>query len=142
MSTSDTAKPAAAAQSRLILAGLGTVYLVLAVGGILRAGLDEFGYDDPVRLFGIFGVSTLLTVVHTLLGVVTLLAAWRGWAAAIAPVGIVWFTAMAAFGIVSRSFGGAGDPLNLSWANVVLYLLSATACGYIYALRIRGARKG
>jgi len=44
---------------------------------------------------------------------------------------------MSVFGIVSRSFGGAGDPLNLSWANVVLYLLSAVACGYVHLLRLR-----
>jgi hypothetical protein len=142
MTASDTAKPAAATQSRLILAGLGTVYLVLAVGGFVGVGFDEFGYEEPVRLFGIFGVSTLLNFVHTLLGVVALVAAWRGWTVAVAPIGVVWFTAMSVFGIVARSFGGSGDPLNLSWANVVLYLLSAIACGYVYALRIRAARKG
>jgi hypothetical protein len=123
--------------TRSVLAGLGLVYLVLAVGGFVRVGLDGFGYEEPVRLFGIFGVSTLLSFVHTLLGVVALVAAWRGWTVAIAPVGIVWFTAMSAFGIVARSFGGDGDPLNLSWANVVLYLLSAVACGYVHVLRLR-----
>jgi fermentation-respiration switch protein FrsA (DUF1100 family) len=131
---------AEAGRARLVVLVLALVYVVLAVAGIERAGWREFGPGESVLVFGVLGVSTLLNVVHALIGLVALGAALRHGAVAFALVALVVFTAMSAFGIVARGFGGSGDPLNLTWWNVGLYLLSAAACAFVYALRIRVAR--
>jgi hypothetical protein len=121
--------------------GLGALYLLLAIGGFLRTGWGEFGQEEPIRLVGVFGVSTLLNIVHTFIGVVALLAAARRMTTTFAPVATVAFTAMAVFGATARVFGGSGDPLNLTWWNVGLYLLSAATCAYVFALPLRVTRE-
>jgi hypothetical protein len=121
----------------MIVLGLGVLYLLLAIGGFLRTGWGEFGQEEPIRLIGTLGVSTLLNIVHTFAGAVATFAAARGGATAFAPVAMVAFTAMAVFGATARVFGDSGDPLNLSWWNVGLYLLSAVTCGYVFSLRLR-----
>ncbi|HEX2132512.1 MAG TPA: DUF4383 domain-containing protein [Actinophytocola sp.] len=129
------------APARTVVLVLGLLYLVLAVGGVVAAGWGEFGWEDPVRLFGIFGVSTLANVLHGFVGIVALVAALRGGAFAFAPVAGVAFLVMSVFGIVSEVFGGEGDPLNLTWWNVVLYLCSLVACVVVYGLRVRSYRR-
>ncbi len=123
----------------LVFLLLGVLYLVLAVVGITTVGWDEFGLEEPVRMLGFLGVSTLSCVVHGLLGMVLTIAGLRGAATGVAPVLIVVFLAMAVFGVVARTFGGTGDPLNLDWWNVLLYLGSALACGYVYVAGWRAA---
>jgi hypothetical protein len=127
----------AAKLARAIVLGLGVVYLLLAVGGFVRTGWGEFGLEDPLRLFGIIGVSTLLNFVHTFAGLVAVVAALRGAPSAFAAPATIGFTAMAVFGTVARIFGGTGDPMNMTWWNVVLYVLSAATCFYVYTLRLR-----
>jgi fermentation-respiration switch protein FrsA (DUF1100 family) len=127
----------AARRGRKIVLGLGAVFVLLATAGFVRTGWGEFGQEEPVRVLGVFGVSTLLNIVHTFVGLVALLAALRGAAGALAPVATVAFTAMAVFGATARLFGDSGDPLNQTWWNVGLYLLSAAACAYVYSLRLR-----
>jgi hypothetical protein len=128
-SESATDRPRVAPRARLIVLVLGIVYLALAVIGFVTAGFQEFGPERPVRMLGVFGVSTLLSIVHTGLGAVLTVAALRKAATALAPAATVAFVALSAFGIVARVFGGTGDPLNLTWWNIALYLLSAVACG-------------
>jgi hypothetical protein len=115
---------------------LGVIYLALGLAGFVFFGFDEFGYEEPVRLLGVFGVSTLLNIVHTFVGLVAVLAAVRGAPSAFAVVAMVAFTALTVFGVVSRLFPGAGDPLNQSWWNVALYALTAVVCGYVYWLHL------
>jgi hypothetical protein len=131
----------AARRARRIVLGLGAVYLVLGLAGFARAGWTEFGYEEPVRLVGVFGLSTLLNIVHVFVGVLAILAALGRAPSTFAVVALVAFTAMAVFGATAHVFGGAGDPLNLTWWNVVLFALSATACGYVYSLRLRAVRE-
>ncbi|HEY7595944.1 MAG TPA: DUF4383 domain-containing protein [Actinophytocola sp.] len=125
-------------RGRLVVVALGVLYLVLAAVGLATVGWHDFGYEEPVRMFGFLGVSTLLCVVHALLGVVLTTAGLRRAATAIAPVLVVAFVAMAVFGAVAKIFGGSGDPLNFNWWNVVLYLVSAAACVYVYVTAWRG----
>ena len=127
----------AATQARAIVLGLGVVYLLLAIGGFIRTGWGEFGLEEPVRLLGILGVSTLLNFVHTFAGLVAVVAALRGAPSAFAAPATIAFTAMAVFGAVARIFGGTGDPTNMTWGNVVLYVLSAAVCVFVYTLRMR-----
>jgi fermentation-respiration switch protein FrsA (DUF1100 family) len=121
------------------VATLGLVYLVLAVAGFVAVGWGTFGYEEPVRVFSVVGTSTLANIVHAFAGVVALVAALRRGASVFAPIGTIAFLAMAVFGVVSRLFPGAGDPLNLTWWNVGLYLLSAIACLYAYLANARSA---
>ena len=115
---------------RLVVLTLGVVYLAFAVIGLAIVGWHDFGYEEPVRMLGFLGVSTLLCVVHALVGVVLTLSALRRAAALVAPLALA-FVAMAVFGAVANTFGGNGDPLNLNWWNVFLYAGSAVACGYV-----------
>lgn len=140
MAESDTRARTHASPARVIVLLLGLLYLVLAVAGMFTVGWDEFGWEDPVRMFGVLGVSTLLNIVHGFIGIVAIVAALRGGATAFAPVAGIAFTAMSAFGIVSQVFSDEGDPLNLTWGNVVLYLLSLAACVFVYLTRVRAGR--
>jgi hypothetical protein len=117
------------APSRLV-AGLGALYVVLAVVGIATAGWHEFGLEEPVRMLGLLGVSTLLNIVHGMLGLALVVAGLRRAIAAVCSIALVAFAVMAVFGGVAKVFGGSGDPLNLNWWNVALYLLSVGVCGY------------
>jgi hypothetical protein len=132
----------AARLARSIVLGLGVVYLLLAVAGFIQTGWGEFGLEEPLRLFGILGVSTLLNFVHTFVGAVAVLAALRGASSTFAIPATIMFLAMAVFGATSRVFADTGDPLNLTWWNVALYLLSSVTCGYVYSLRLRAADHG
>jgi hypothetical protein len=140
MAESEVGSRTRVAPARVVLLLLGVVYLVLATGGMFVTGWGEFGWEDPVRLFGVLGTSTLLNIVHGFVGLVALLAAVFGGADAFAPVLGIAFTAMAAFGIVARVAPGDGDPLNLTWGNVVLYLLSVAACVFAYFTRVHVAK--
>lgn len=128
-------------RARAIVIGLGVVYLLLGLGGFAVTGWGEFGLEEQLRLLGVFGVSTLANVVHTFVGLVATVAALRGAPGVFAPVAVVAFTAMAVFGAVSRVVADTGDPMNLTWWNVGLYLLSAVTCGYVYTLRLRATEE-
>lgn len=127
----------AARRTRAIVLGIGVLYLLLAIGGFIRAGFSSFGWEEPVRLLGFLGVSTLLSIAHTFAGALALVAALRGAPTAFAAPATVAFTAMAVFGAVSRIFADTGDPLNMTWWNVGLYVLTAATCAYVYSLRLR-----
>jgi Domain of unknown function (DUF4383) len=117
-----------ARRGRAIVLSLGALYLLLAIAGFVRTGWGEFGLEEQLRVLGVLGVSTLLNIVHAFVGLVALLAALRSAASTFAPVATVAFAAMAAFGATARIFGDTGDPLNQTWWNVGLYLLSAVSC--------------
>ncbi len=127
----------AARRTRAIVLGIGVLYLLLAIGGFIRTGFSSFGWEEPVRLLGFLGVSTLLNIVHTFAGLLAVVAALRKAPSAFAAPATVAFTAMAAFGAVSRIFADTGDPLNMTWWNVGLSLLTAATCAYVYSLRLR-----
>jgi hypothetical protein len=129
-------------RARTTILVIGVLYLVFGVAGFAYVGWGTFGYEEPVRLFGVFGVSTLLNIVHTFAGLLATVAALRKGATAFAPVALVAFVALTVFGIVARVFGGTGDPLNQTWWNIILYALTALACGYVYALGLRAPSEG
>jgi hypothetical protein len=127
----------AARRGRTVVLSLGVVYLLLGIVGFASIGFGEFGYEEPVRLLGVLGASTLLNIGHTFVGLVAGVAALRGAPSAFAAPATVAFTALTAFGVVSRVVPDSGDPLNQTWWNVILYALTAVACGYVYSLRLR-----
>ncbi|WP_260190842.1 DUF4383 domain-containing protein [Actinophytocola gossypii] len=141
MAESKVRSRAGTGPARAVVLVLALVYLVLAVGGVVTVGWGSFGWEDPVTLFGVFGISTLANILHGFIGVVALVAALRGGAYAFAPVAGIAFTAMSAFGIAAKVFRDEGDPLNLTWWNVALYLCSLVACVVVYGLRVRLSRR-
>lgn len=142
MAESEVRARTRASSTRVVILVLGLAYLVLAVAGTAKVGWHEFGWSEPDRVFGVFGVSTLANILHGVLGLIATLSALGGAASAFAfePVLGVVFTAMTAFGVVAMVADDGGDPLNLTWWNVVLYLVSAVACGYAYAGRVHELR--
>lgn len=131
------AVPRAARRARLIVLVVGVVYLALAVAGLVLVGWGGIRESESARFLGLLGVSRLLDIAHTVLGVVAVLAAVRRASSAFAAVATIVFTAMAAFGVVANVVGDAGDPLHMTWWNVGLYLLSGLTCAYVYSLRLR-----
>lgn len=128
-----------ATRSDVVVLTLGIVYLALSVIGFVSVGWQEIGWEEPVRMLGFLGVSSLLNILHGLIGLVLTGLSLRGRGAGIAPVVTIAFVVMAVFGAVARIFGGAGDPLNLNWWNVGLYVLSAVAAVYAYVSAVRSA---
>lgn len=116
---------------------LGVVYLALSVIGFVTVGWHQFGQGRTAVMLGFLGVSTLSNIAHGLIGLVLTGTSLRGWASGIAPVATIVFVAFAVFGTVARIFGGRGDPLNLNWWNVGLYVLSAVAAVYAYVAAVR-----
>ncbi|OLF12020.1 hypothetical protein BLA60_08295 [Actinophytocola xinjiangensis] len=136
MTESETGPSIRPSRTDGVILAVGLVYVVLAVAGTVKVGWHDFGWSEPDRVFWVFGVSTLANVVHGVVGLVGLFAAVGSAAFAFTPVLGVTFTAMAAFGIVAMSANDGGDPLNLTWWNVILYVVSAVACGYAYIGRV------
>jgi hypothetical protein len=133
--------PRSAGRSRAIVLVLGVVYLALAVIALAVIGWGSIRESENARLLGVFGVSRLLIVAHGALGVIAILAAIRRGASAFAAVATIVFVAMTAFGLVANIIGDVGDPLHMTWGNVVLYALSAAACFYAYLLRAKAAAR-
>ncbi|MFL6127430.1 DUF4383 domain-containing protein [Actinophytocola sp.] len=131
----------ASRRARTIVLVIGVVYLVLAIVGFATAGWGTFGYEEPVRMLGVFGVSTLLNIIHTFVGLAATVAAVRRVPSVFGTVAMVAFTVLTVFGVVARVFPGSGDPLNLTWWNVGLYALTAVVCGYVFTVRMRTPRQ-
>ncbi len=133
--------PKSAGRARAIVLVLGVVYLALAVIALVVLGWGSIRESENARLLGVFGVSRLLIVAHGALGVIAIVAALRHGASAFAAVATIVFVAMTAFGIVSNAVGDVGDPLHMTWGNVVLYALSAVACAVAYVTRTKAVAR-
>ncbi|MCP2163746.1 DUF4383 domain-containing protein [Goodfellowiella coeruleoviolacea] len=127
--------------ARLLAAVVGVVYLVLAVAGFALTGTGEFTQSTAHQVL-IFDVSTLQNIVHAVVGVLGLLAAWQrtgngtqfyGWAV------LVVFFVLFCYGTVTllASTGVTGDPLNLNWPDNWLHLVTAVAGLAIGVLALR-----
>ena len=131
----------AAGRSRTIVLVLGVVYLALAVIGLAVLGWGSIRESENARLLGVFGLSRLLIIAHAAIGVVAVVAALRGGAGAFAPPATIVFVAMTAFGVVANAVGDVGDPLHMTWGNVVLYALSAVTCVVAYVMRAKAVAR-
>ncbi len=131
----------AAGRTRTIVLVLGVVYLALAVIGLAVLGWGSIRESENARLLGVLGLSRLLIIAHAAIGVVAIVAAVRRGASAFAAPATILFVAMTAFGIVSNAIGDVGDPLHMTWGNVVLYALSAVACALAYVMRAKAVAR-
>ncbi len=130
--------------TRLVVALLGLVYLVLGVAGFFTPETADVGHH-PQNAVWLFSASGLLNLLHTLLGVAGLAAALRtttalaySWAAFIALTGLT------AYGLVAATGNPPEDPVNINWADNWLHGLSALillATGVLATRALREARQ-
>ncbi|WP_410643928.1 DUF4383 domain-containing protein [Amycolatopsis sp. lyj-346] len=132
---------------RLAALVLGVVYLVLGVAGFFVPGnagstsAGPFGTHATQYTLLIFSVSPLLNVLHTLVGVVGVVAARKVGGTAIYAFALaVGFAGFSAYSVLVLGFG-TGDRFNLNWADVILHLVTMAGAAVLAyaAFRIRRA---
>jgi hypothetical protein len=127
MSSTETRPRPGAAWLRPVVAVLGLLYLALGIAGFLTPETAAIGHETS-RAVWIFSVTPLLNVVHTVVGVLGLLAATRRAGSLIyCWVLFVGFAGMTAYGILATAFGNPEDPININWADNWLHGLTAVA---------------
>lgn len=104
---------------------IGLVYLLLGIGGFALADAAHVG-RDTTNTFLIFSLGALLNVVHTIIGVLGVLAARRaptaqlfGWVLFFVGIGLT------VYGILAAATGREGDIMNINWADNWLHGISA-----------------
>jgi hypothetical protein len=118
---------------RLSVAVIGLVYLVLGVAGFLTPETLGVGHETS-RAVWIFSASVLLNLVHTVIGLLGLIAATRRAGALIySSVVFVGFAGLTAYGILATAFSNPEDPVNVNWADNWLHGLTAIA-GLVLAI--------
>jgi hypothetical protein len=111
---------------RPVVAVIGLVYLALGIIGWLTPETATVGHVTTNRVAGLFSASALLNLVHTVIGVLGLLAATRRAGSLIyCWVIFVGFLGMTAYGILATAFSNPDDPINLNWADNLLHGLTA-----------------
>jgi hypothetical protein len=109
------------------VAVLGLLYLALGIAGFLTPETAAIGHETS-RTVWIFSVTPLLNVVHTVVGVLGLLAATRRAGSLIyCWVLFVGFAGMTAYGILATAFSNPEDPININWADNWLHGLTSVA---------------
>jgi hypothetical protein len=140
MTSAETRSRTKASWLRPVVAVVGLLYLALGVAGFLTPETAEVGHETS-RAVWIFSVTPLLNIVHTLVGVLGLLAATRlSGAIFYCWLLFVGFTGMTAYGILAAAFINPEDPVNINWADNWLHGLTAAAglvLGIVAARRAR-----
>lgn len=112
---------------RPAVAVLGLAYLALGVVGFLTPETVGVGHNTT-RAVWIFSTSTVLNLVHTVVGVLGLVAATRKAGALIYSWALfVGFAGMTAYGIFATAFTNPEDPINVNWADNWLHGLTSIA---------------
>jgi hypothetical protein len=110
---------------RPVVAVIGLAYLTLGVAGFLTTETIEVGHATT-RTVWIFSTSVVLNLVHTVIGVLGLLAASRRAGALIYNWALfVGFAGMTAYGIFATAFSTPEDPINVNWADNWLHGLTS-----------------
>jgi hypothetical protein len=131
---------------RGIVLVVGAAYVALAYSGFFavsdqtRRGGGLSGGNEGDLAWGLFGVSTVSSLIHALFGVLLIMAGFTlaksalfGWAAA-GTLGVLGVYAIVACLV------DYGDPLNMVWANVWLYWASAVIVAVAVTMSRRRAR--
>ncbi|SDD76315.1 DUF4383 domain-containing protein [Actinokineospora iranica] len=122
---------------------LGVVYLVVGVLGLLQTGAGEF--DGHVHgTVGGLGGTTLLNLVHTILGaLLLLLAASRASGARVGGLfGVLAFLGLTAYGVVAALRGGEDEPLGVDWPATVLHGVSVLIAAAMVVFATRATADG
>jgi hypothetical protein len=116
-----------AAFPRLLALGFGIGYLVLGLAGFFFAGEHHIG-RNTANVVWIFSVGTLANILHTVIGALGILAASRSTSSRVFGYAMFFvFAGLTAYGILAAATAGAGDLVNINWADNWLHGLSALA---------------
>ncbi|MGX7828552.1 DUF4383 domain-containing protein [Actinokineospora sp. 24-640] len=110
--------------ARLTCAAVGLALLVIGIVGFAQSGLGGWGNTPAGTVEGTaggLGGSTLLNVVHMILGALALFAALRNGVRLAALFGILAFTGLLAYDIVALIANDAGDPLGPRWPALLVH---------------------
>ncbi|MET0235665.1 MAG: DUF4383 domain-containing protein [Kibdelosporangium sp.] len=131
---------------RAIVLGVGVAYVVLAYWGFFslsdqtQRGRGLYGGNEGDLVLDTIGVSTVSSLVHALCGVFLIMAGFTlarsamfGWAGA-GVLGVLGVYAVVA------CLADYGDALNLTWANLWLYWVSAAIVAIAVYLSRRRAQ--
>lgn len=127
---------------RVLASVIGVVYLALGVAGFFAANGGFVG-RDTTNTVGSFSVGSLPNLGHLALGVLGVLGASSvararlfGWASFVVLVGVL------AYGIPEAATSAEGDLVNINWADIWLYGLTAVLGLVMGLLPLRGPGRG
>ncbi|WP_326952866.1 MULTISPECIES: DUF4383 domain-containing protein [unclassified Amycolatopsis] len=134
------------APMRLAALAAGVVYLLLGVIGFFVPGnagstsAGPFGTHATQYSVLIFSVSPLLNALHTLVGVLGVVAARKVSSTAIYALAVaIGFAGFSAYSVLVVSVG-TGDRFNLNWADVILHLVTMAGAAVVSARSFRTVR--
>ncbi|MFC4000870.1 DUF4383 domain-containing protein [Prauserella oleivorans] len=132
-----------ATTARIVVAVVGVVYLVLGIVGFFTG--EGMG-PDASRTVWIVGISTLLNVVHTAVGVVGVVGVVTARSAATAKAygwGLFFgFLGLTAYSVFGTLLDRLGDLANVQAGNVFLYAATALIGLGMSLVRFREDREG
>ncbi|UVS79283.1 DUF4383 domain-containing protein [Actinokineospora sp. UTMC 2448] len=126
--------------ARVLCGLLGAALLTFGIIGLAQIGLSGFapvpeGTADRTDVS--FGGSTLLSVIHLIMGALALFAALRNGARMAGLFGMIAFAGLLAYDIVALIADDPDDPLGARWPVLVLHALGLLACVLMVALANR-----
>ncbi|MGW5049603.1 DUF4383 domain-containing protein [Actinokineospora sp. NPDC004072] len=129
--------------ARVLCVLLGAALLVFGVIGLVQGGMSGFS-DAPEgtaeRTDALFAGSTLLSIIHVIMGALALLAAVRNGARLVGLFGMIAFAGLLAYDVVALIAGDPDDPLGSRWPVTVLHAAGLLLSVLITALAQRAAQ--
>ena len=126
--------------ARVICGVVGAGLLALGTIGLARTGLTGFE-DSPEgvapRTDMFLGGSTLMNIVHIILGLLGLLAAWRAGARLAGLLGVLAFLGLLAYDVVALIADDPDDPLGTRWPLTVVHGVGLLAAAAVVLLDTR-----
>ena len=115
---------------RLVCGLLGIALLIIGIIGLTQTGLGGFE-PSPEGVSGradaFYGGTTLLNLIHIIIGALALLAAIRGGARLAGMLGILAFAGLLAYDIVALIAEDPADPLGSRWPALVVHAIGLVA---------------
>ena len=125
---------------RLLALVIGLVYLALGLLGFFVAEPTHMGPDSGNAVW-IFSTSALLNIVHTVVGVLGIVASTKAAGAQFYGWGLfVAFTGLTIYGIFMAASDSPGDLVNINWANNWLHGITALLGLVLGFLQPKGQR--
>lgn len=110
---------------RLLALLIGLVYLALGVLGFVVAEPTHMGHETTNAVW-IFSTSALLNIVHTVVGLLGIIASTKAAGAQFYGWGLfVALTGLTVYGIFAAATSSAGDLVNINWADNWLHGITA-----------------
>lgn len=117
--------------AQAVCAAVGVVFLVVGIIGLTQTGFSGFDGHQQGTVGGLGG-TTLLNLVHTILGGLALIASrTNNGARAASMLGALAFLALTTYGVVSHLDDSPDEPLGLQWPATVLHIAGGLAAVFV-----------